>query len=182
MKTVSGNIGVIAITALMSIAPLTASASTSASSSANVWFSSQGIVHAIGATVTSVGANIVTAATTIGNTVLTWSLNVSNDTRLKVEGLNATSTSAIAVGDKIRFTGALTGTSSTPVIFTVAATKIVDASSTVVRMHGKDHKEKNHSVGMSASTTVEASHGHDMDEDEHGGIFGLGLNASLKAH
>ncbi len=120
----NSTIGSVALTAAFVLMPFAASAATlNASSSTGVIINPNGIVRVIGANVTAVGNGFVSAATTIGNTVLSWIVNISATTKVSGTGTANASTTGITVGDKVSFKGTLTGTTSP---FTVAASKIRD--------------------------------------------------------
>jgi len=110
--------------ALLTTAPLFASAdSVQATSSTGVFINPSGIVRVIGADVTAIGNGFVDAATTFGNTVVNWVVNISAATKIGANGSSSASTTDIKVGDKISFTGALSSAGS---VMTVAASKIRD--------------------------------------------------------
>ena len=117
-------IGSAALTAAFVLMPFAASAATlNASSTTGVIISPNGIVRVIGADVTSIGSGFINAATTLGNTVLNWIVNISAATKVSGNGTVNASTTGISIGDRIAFKGTLTGTTSP---FTVAASKVRD--------------------------------------------------------
>ena len=126
-------LGSAALTAAFVLMPFAASAATlNASSTTGVIISPNGIVRVIGADVTAISNGVVNAMTTIGNTVLSWIVNISPTTKVSGNGTVNASTTGIAVGDKVSFKGALTGTTSP---FTVAATKIRDLTTSFPFRH-----------------------------------------------
>src|SRR3989338_7312882 len=134
MNKMNATIGSAALTAAFVLMPFAASAATvNASSSTGVIISPNGIVRVIGADVTAVGSGFVSAATTIGNTILNWLVNISAATKVSGNGTVNASTTGISVGDRIAFKGALTSTSSSPLV--VAATKIRDMTTILPFKH-----------------------------------------------
>lgn len=120
----NSTIGSAALTAAFVLMPFAASAATlNASSTTGVIISPNGIVRVIGADVTAVSNGVVNAVTTLGNTILSWIVNISATTKVSGNGTANASTTGITIGDKVSFKGALTGTTSP---FTVAASKIRD--------------------------------------------------------
>ncbi len=120
----NSTIGSAALTAAFVLMPFAASAATlNASSTTGVIINPNGIVRVIGADVTAVSNGVVNAVTTLGNTILSWIVNISATTKVSGNGTANASTTGIAVGDKVSFRGTLTGTSSP---FTVAASKVRD--------------------------------------------------------
>lgn len=115
------------------VAPAAASAQgvgANANAQAHVGINGNGIVRVIGAEVTSVSGAVINAVTTVGANVLNWAVTVSSATKISVEGQpTASTTAAIAVGDKISFTGMLTGIGST---MAIAATRVRDLANAVV--------------------------------------------------
>lgn len=123
-----------AVASLLVIAPLAASADTlNAHASTGVRINPNGIVRVIGASVTAVSGDVVSAVTTIGSVVMNWAINVSDTTKVSANA-SATSTSAIKAGDKISFAGVLS--SSVGNSLTVAATKLRDLADLSVRHIG----------------------------------------------
>ena len=117
-------IGSVLVASLFAVMPFAASAaSVNASGSTGIFISPSGVVHVIGAQVTSVSSGVVNVATTIGSTVLNWIVDVSASTKIAANGTRTATTTDIHVGDKIGFAGALSASTST---LTVAATKIRD--------------------------------------------------------
>jgi hypothetical protein len=104
--------------------------SAQANTQAHVGIDANGIVHVIDGDVTSVSGTVINAVTTLGNTVMNWVVDVSAATNITVDGHTATTTAAIAAGDKINFTGMLSGAGST---MTVAATKVGDLAGVIVQ-------------------------------------------------
>lgn len=123
------------ITTLFAVAPFAASADTlGAKASTGVFINPDGIVRVIGASVTAVSGDVVTAVTSIGSVVLNWAVNVSDSTKVAVNGAVSTSTAGIKAGDKISFMGSLS--SSVGTSLSVAATKIRDLADFSVRHIG----------------------------------------------
>ncbi len=115
----------VALASLLAAAPLFASAQPlSAHAGTGVFISQSGIVHVIGANVTSVGSGFVNAMTTLGNVVLNFIVNASADTKIGANGSAHASTTDIKVGDTVSFVGSLS--SSPGSTLTVAAKKIRD--------------------------------------------------------
>ncbi len=112
--------------------PIAASAqgiATDTHAQAHVGISSNGVVHVIGADVTSVSGAVINAVTTLGTTVIDWVVNTSAATKVNVGGHTTATTTAIAAGDTISFTGALTSIGST---MTVVATNVRDLAGMLI--------------------------------------------------
>ena len=120
-------LGSVAVTAIMAVLPMAAFADTqNASASGGVVINSSGIVHVVKANVTAVSNGVINAVTTLGTTVINWIVNTSATTKIEANGSAHASTTDIAVGDKINFSGSLTSLGSS---ITVAASKVRDVSS-----------------------------------------------------
>jgi len=147
--------------------PLAASADTlGASGATGVVISPSGIVRVIGADVTAVSNGIVNAATTIGNTVINWIVNISLATKIGANGSAHATTTDIKTGDKVSFAG--TVSSSVGSSITVAASKIRDLTTfpkahvtpgtiTSIGSNGSftlSHGDRTVTVNTTASTTI----------------------------
>lgn len=168
MNRIQTVLGSAALTSLLMVAPLIASADTlNANASSGVVISPSGIVRVIGADVAAVSNNVVNAVTHFGNVVLNWVINVSASTSIAANGSKNATTTDIKVGDKVNFTGSIT--SSAGNVLTVAATKIRDltnfplrhiAEGTVSNVNTVDgtftltHKGRTAVVQTNASTTI----------------------------
>ncbi|OGG57059.1 hypothetical protein A3D71_02780 [Candidatus Kaiserbacteria bacterium RIFCSPHIGHO2_02_FULL_55_20] len=132
MNRIQTVLGSAALTSLLMVAPLIASADTlNANASSGVVISPSGIVRVIGADVTAVSNNVVNAVTHFGNVVLNWVVNVSASTSIAANGSKNATTTDVKVGDKVSFTGSLA--SSAGNVLTVAATKVRDLTSFPLR-------------------------------------------------
>lgn len=102
------------------LAPVMASASSTTTPHSEVAvgtvITTDGFVRVAGATITAVSGNVISATTAFGSTVLNWILNVSADTKIFANGSANASTTALAVGDKIAFTGKNVGQSGTALV------------------------------------------------------------------
>ena len=115
-------LGSVAVATIMAVLPMAAFADTqNASASGGVAISANGIVHVIGANVSAVSNGVINAVTTLGTTVINWIVNTSATTKIEANGSAHASTTDISVGDKVSFTGALSGLGSS---VTVAASKV----------------------------------------------------------
>lgn len=152
MNRIQTVLGSAAVAALMAVTPVFASADTlNANASKGVVISASGIVHVIGANVTAVSSGVIDAVTTLGTSVINWLVNTSAATKIEANGSANASTTDIAVGDKINFSGSLTSLGST---ITVAASKVRDVTS-FPKMHGITGKVT--SVNTASSTlTIKA--------------------------
>ncbi|MCR4281128.1 MAG: DUF5666 domain-containing protein [Candidatus Kaiserbacteria bacterium] len=111
-----------AVAALMAVTPVFASADTlNANASNGVVINGSGIVHVVGANVTAVSSGVVNAVTTLGTSVINWIVNISASTKIAANGSAHASTTDISVGDKVSFTGTLSGLGSS---VTVAASNV----------------------------------------------------------
>lgn len=123
--------GSLTLTALLAL-PLTASAdSFGVNTGTGVFVGANGIVRVIGAQVTSISDSILNAITSFGNIVLNWNVTATSTTKIIAAGSKNATLADIHVGDRIRFVGTTTSTSSP---FAVTARKIVDMTTTL--MHG----------------------------------------------
>jgi hypothetical protein len=102
-------------------------ASTNASTTASVHINGDGIVHVVGAEVTSVTGNVVNAMLHFKNSIATWAFTTNTSTMIAANNSQTASTTDIHVGDKINVTGALTALGS---VVSVNATKIRDITTT----------------------------------------------------
>jgi len=171
MNRIQKSLSSAAIVALFAVMPLAASADTlHASSTTGVVISSNGIVHVIGAQVTSVSNGVVNAVTTVGSVVMNWVVNVSASTKLAANGsMNATTTD-IKVGDKVNFAGALS--SSVGSTLSVAGTKIRDITNFPHRFFGA-HATSTGSVKSSAKIDSDIDHSG-KSKGIHAGLNFLG--------
>ncbi len=89
--------------------PAAASAHSNGSSSTGTMVSinNEGSVLVRGATVTSVGADLIEARTVWGDTDISWDLQIDGDTDFFSKGGADSSSSAIETGDKVSFSGSL---------------------------------------------------------------------------
>ena len=97
----------------------------SVGSTLEVHITNGGKVLVRGAQVTALGTNSITATTTWGGTVMTWTVNTDGSTKYARRFGGNSGMSEIAVGDYISFQGSLTGTGSN---MTVLAKNIKDWS------------------------------------------------------
>ncbi len=167
MNRIQKVLGSVAVASLMMIAPLAASADTlHASGSTGVVINPNGVVHVIGAEVTSVSNGVFNAVTTFGNVVMSWIVNVSASTKIAAGGSKDATTTDIKVGDKVSFTGSLA--SSAGNLLTVAATKVHDFTNFPLR-----HVDAQATSSVSIST-------HDNGNNDNGRGWSLrGVHARL---
>lgn len=168
MNRIQTVLGSAALTSLLMVAPLIASADTlNANASSGVAINQSGIVRVIGADVAAVSNNVVNAVTHFGNVVLNWVINVSASTSIAANGSKNATTTDIKVGDKVSFTGSIT--SSAGNVLTVAATKVRDLAGFPLRKVAEGtvsnvntvggtftltHKGRTVMVQTNASTTI----------------------------
>jgi len=159
----------VAVTSLLMVAPLAASAATlNATGSTGVVISPNGIVRVIGAEVTSVSNGVVNAVTTLGSVVMNWAVDVSASTKIAAGGSKSATTTDIKAGDKISFAGSLSSSAGNSL--TVAATKIRDITNFPPR----------HIDGNATSTVSVGKHDNDGDADD--GTTTVNANTSASVH
>lgn len=82
-----------------------------------------GVVHVLGAEVTSVSGSVVNAVTRLKNTVINWAFTTNASTTVSTGGKPVAALADIRVGDKLNVSGTLASLGST---ITVSANKIAD--------------------------------------------------------
>ncbi|HEY4494012.1 MAG TPA: hypothetical protein VJB95_01095 [Candidatus Paceibacterota bacterium] len=92
----------------------------------NVSLSANGKVNVVGAKVTAVSGNTVTASSTLGSATLNWTINANADTKINGSNTSGNTITNISVGDTINFQGILTASSGSSLSLT--ATSIKDLS------------------------------------------------------
>ena len=98
MNRIQKVLGSAALTSLLVVAPLIASAdSLNANASSGVVINPSGIVRVIGADVTAVSNGVFNAVTTIGSTILNWIVNVSARAQVFANGSSRHSLCAVSV-------------------------------------------------------------------------------------
>ncbi len=132
MNRIQTVLGSAALTSLLMVAPLIASAETlNANASSGAVINPSGIVRVISADVTAVSNSVVNAVTHFGNVVLNWVIDVSASTTIAANGSKNAAMTDIKVGDKVNFTGSFTSGAGN--VLTVAATKVRDLTNFTLR-------------------------------------------------
>ena len=121
MQRIKGFLGGMALAGLIALSPALSSAAT-VNSHESISVNGNGIVRVIGAEVTAVGQNVVSAIVHLGNLAVSIAANTSSTTKVMTHG--SSSTAAIAVGDKVNILGALTASGGNSL--TIDARKIRD--------------------------------------------------------
>ena len=128
MKTTSIKkvFGSLAIATVLVAAPSVFAADVNATTSSSVRINSDGIIHVVGAEVTSISGDVVNAITRFKNSVVNWSFTTNASTTINTNPTNITSSTSLRVGDKLNVTGLLSSFGTT---IGVSATKIMDMTS-----------------------------------------------------
>lgn len=125
------------VVSLFLLAPVAVSAHTSSSHiSTGAVVTTNGFVRVAGATITAVTGNMINATTVFGSNILNWIINIDSDTKIAADGAINASTTALAVGDKIHFTGKLATTSGPALIVTAKAVYDATGKQEVTTIHG----------------------------------------------
>lgn len=119
----------------------------SADASSGIVITPSGIVRVLGAQVTAVGSDVISAVSQIGSVAINWMINTSAST--KINGQANASSSPVSVGDRIAFSGSLASSSGSG--NTVSANRLLDLTT----------------LGSTSATSSKHHHKH--------GPFGLGL-------
>ncbi len=134
MNTLKKILGTTTLAVLVCM-PIAASAdSIGARGGTGVFVGENGVVHVLGAQVSAISGNVISAFTSIGNVVMNWTINASSDTKIAGGGSKSATVADLHVGDKIAFSG----TNSTSSPLTISARKIVDITTTPPRTHKTD--------------------------------------------
>lgn len=125
----------------LTLSPVAASAhALNANSTTAIVVQGDSRIGVWGAQVVSVSGDIIKAVTSVGGTMLNWILNVSADTKVHAvtpSGATATSTAALAAGDRIGFVGSITANTAAGI--EVGVQKVREfATSTKGFLHRKD--------------------------------------------
>ena len=140
--------GSLAVATVLVTAPSVFAADVNATTSSSVRINSDGIVHVVGAEVTSISGTIVTALSHFKNTIVTWTFATNASTTVNTNPTTVDSTTDIRVGDRLNVTGALSAFGST---ISVNATKIKDMT-TLALWRGRTGTV--HSVNIANGTFV----------------------------
>jgi len=137
MHRIKKTLGAFLIGSALLVIPAITSAhevSGNAKSGLGVGIHADGIVRVIGAEVSSVSNNVVNAFTTLGGVVMNWAVSIGNSTEIFGNGSANATTSTITAGEKISFSGRLTGVGST---LQVSADTVSDMSAKVLKKMGR---------------------------------------------
>lgn len=129
MNVIKKFVGTTTLAVLMCM-PLAASAdSIGLRSGTGVFVGENGVVHVMGAQISAISGNIISAFTSIGNIVMNWTVNASSDTKIFAGGSKTATVADFKIGDTIAFSG----TTSTSSPLSVSAKKIVDITAAPFR-------------------------------------------------